>query len=90
MILAELCLKDGNTDKAIYYLEKMVDYDLNDYSNIDVNTEIKSPLLNSIHHRLYRSRTDIHQNLMAKLTNSRFDCLKENERYIRLIERTNQ
>ncbi len=86
MLLAEIYLKDGNTDKALSYLEKMVDYDLNDYATIDSNTPTKSPLLNSISHGLYQKRIDRHQNLITKLTDSRFDCLKLNNRYQELLE----
>ena len=70
---------------ALLYLEKMVDYDLNDYATIDGNTETRSPLLNAIPHGLYRKRIDRHQNLVVKLTDPRFEALKENERYQALI-----
>lgn len=85
-LLAEIHLKDGNPDKALSYLEKMVDYDLNDYATIDSNTQTKSPLLNSIPHGLYHKRIDRHQNLANKLTDQRFEILKENERYQKLID----
>jgi len=89
-LLAEIHLKDGNPDKALSYLEKMVDYDLNDYATIDSNTQTKSPLLNSIPHGLYRKRIDRHQNLVAKLTDARFECLKATERYRKLVDLVNE
>ena len=88
-LLAEIYLKDGNSDKALSYLEKMVDYDLNDYATIDGNTQTKSPLLNSIPHGLYHKRIDRHQNLVTKLTDPRFESLKTNERYQMLINLVN-
>ena len=90
MLLAEIYLKDGNTDKALSSLEKMVDYDLNDYATIDSNTQTKSPLLNSIPHGLYRKRIDRHRNLVIKLTDVRFEALKANERYQKLVALVNE
>ena len=85
MLLAEIYLKDGNTDKALSQLEKMVDYDLNDCAAMDGNTPTKSPLLNLIPHGLYRQRMDRHQYLVTKITDPRFDSLKMNERYQKLV-----
>ncbi len=90
MLLAEIYLKDDNTDKALFYLERMVDYDLNDYTTIDENTSTKSPLLNSIPHGLYRKRIDRHQNLITKLTDQRFESLKTHRRYQELVELVNK
>ena len=89
-LLAEIYLKDGNPDKALSYLEKMVDYDLNDYATIDNNTQTKSPLLNLIPHGLYRNRIDRHQNLVAKLADVRFESLKADERYQKLVDLVNE
>lgn len=89
-LLAEIYLKAGNFDKALSYLEKMVDYDLNDYATIDGNTQTKTPLLNSIPHGLYRKRIDRHQNLVTKLTDTRFDALKTNEQYQKLVDLVNE
>lgn len=89
MLLAEVYLKDGKPDKALFYLEKMVDYDLNDYATIDRNTPTNSPLLHSIPHGLYRKRIDRHQNLVTKLTAPCFEPLKTNERYQKLIDLIN-
>ena len=90
MILAEIYLKNGNDDKALMYLEKMVDYDLNDYATIDENTATISPLLNAIPHGLYHKRIDRFQNLVAKLTDPRFNSLKKYNQYQKLIELTKQ
>ena len=89
-LLAEIYLRNGDPDKALFYLEKMVDYDLNDYATIDSNTKTKSPLLNSISHGLYRNRIDRYQNLVIKLTDQRFEALKADERYQNLMNRINE
>ncbi|MBR6768576.1 MAG: tetratricopeptide repeat protein, partial [Clostridia bacterium] len=89
-LLAEIYLKDGDSDKALSYLEKMVNYDLNDYATIGSNTKTKTPLLNLIPHGLYRKRIDRHQNLVTKLSDPRFESLKTNERYQMLINLVNE
>ena len=87
MLLAEIYLKDRNRDKALSYLEKMVDYDLNDYATIDNNTVTVSPLLNQIPHGLYHKRIDRHRNLITKLQDLRFMSLKDDKRYINILEK---
>ena len=89
-LLAEIYLKDGDPDKALSYLEKMVDYDLNDYATIDNNTKTITPLLNSIPHGLYHKRIDRYQNLVTKLTDARFESLRTNKRYQILINMVNE
>lgn len=89
-LLADVYLKDGDIDKALSYLEKMVDYDLNDYAAIDGNTQTKSTLLNLIPHGLYIKRIDRHQNLVTKLTDQRFEFLKTNKRYQKLVDLVNE
>ena len=88
MLLAEIYLKNGNTDKALFYLEKMVNYDLYDYDKIDNDTSTRTPLLNAIPHGFYKKRIDRHQNLIIKLTDSRFESLQNNEQYMKLIALT--
>ena len=90
MLLADIYLQDGNTDEALSYLEKMVDYVLNHYEQIDGDIPTKSPLLNSIPHGLYRKRIDRHQNLVTKLTDARFESLNSNERYQKLVDLVNE
>lgn len=85
MILADVYLKGGNEEKALCYLEKMVDYDLV-YSNIDKNISVQSPLLNLIPNNFYSKRIDKYRDLRIKLTDQRFEALKENERYQNLIK----
>ncbi len=85
-ILAEIYMKDGNTDMALHYLKKMVEYDTNEYEKIDSNTPMHSPLLKSIPHGLYRKRIDCHQTLITKLTDECFVTLADHEQYKQLME----
>ena len=85
-VLAEIYLKDGNTDMALHYLKKMADYDTMEYEKISINTPMCSPLFKSIPHGLYRKRIDCHQNLIAKLTDECFESLTDNEQYKQLLK----
>ena len=88
MLLSEVYLKMDNIDKALYYLEKMVRYDLFDCDKIDNNTVTKSPLLNSIPHGLYRKTVDRYRALKVKLTDKRFEALRNNAKYKKLVSLT--
>lgn len=90
MLLAEAYLRDGDADRALFYLEKMVNYDLNEYKVIDNNIVTKTPLLNSIPHDLYKKRVDRYQILMTKLTNPAFEDLKDDVRYRKLLQRATE
>lgn len=88
MLLAGIYLKDGDRDSALLYLEKMVDYDMNEYAKLDENISAKSPLLSSIPQGMspYLKRVDRYQELLSKLTDARFDALSSDERYMRLLD----
>ena len=88
MLLAEIYLKTNDTDKALFYLDKMVNYDLYESQKIDDDTNTKSPLLNSIPHGLYRKHVDRYQSLVTKLTDLRFEILRNNEQYQNLVDLT--
>ena len=87
MMLAEIYLKTGNVDKVLYYLEKMVDYDINDYEKIDGKTYADSPLLHFVLHDVYCKRIDRRRELIEKLTDQRFAILNENQKYKKLVEK---
>lgn len=86
MLLAEIYMNDGNIDKALLYLEKMINYDLNTYPLIDSNTQTASPFFSAIPREVFRHGINSRENLMIKLTDPRFDRLKSSRRYQELIE----
>ncbi|MBO5261573.1 MAG: helix-turn-helix transcriptional regulator [Clostridia bacterium] len=90
MLLAEIYLKDKNTEKALFYLSKMVDYDLTDYEMINNSTATASPLLNLIPHGLYQKRIDRHENLIKKLEATCFNSIKGTAAYIKLLKRVKE
>ena len=86
MLLAEVYMRVGNIDKALSYLEKMIDYDLNIYPRIDSNTQAASPFFRAIPREVFRFGINSRENLIAKLTDSRFDVLKSSSRYQNLLK----
>lgn len=85
MLLADIYLKRGDRGTAISYIEKMVDYDTVTYEKIDPDTKTISPLLRARAHEFYIKRIDRYENLIAKLTDERFDSLKDEQRYQQLL-----
>ena len=85
MLLADLYLKKGDRGTAIFYLEKMVEYDTVTYEKIGADTETASPLLRARAHEFYIKRIDRYKNLISKLTDERFDSLKDEQRYQKLL-----
>ena len=90
MLLAEAYLRDGDRERALESLGKMVDYDLNEYSKITETTETNSPLLRAKAHEFYIKRIDRYSQTATKLTDKRFEKLYDDERYKQLIIRVNQ
>lgn len=85
MHLADIYLQSGDRETALSYLEKMVDYDTNMYKKVDADTKSVSPLLRALSHEFYRKRIDRYENLLTKLTDKRFDSLKDDARYCELL-----
>ena len=86
MLLAEAYLRSKNREKALINLEKMVNYDTVDYEKITDATETKSPLLRAKSHEFYIKRIDTFSPAVKKLTDKRFDELKDDERYKKLLK----
>ena len=66
--------------------EKMVDYDLYEYSKIGEDTCTVSPLLGEVSQEFYIKRIDRYNDLISKFTDKRFVTLKDDERYKRLVD----
>lgn len=86
-LLAEAHLKNRSHDSALVCLEAMVEYDLSEYSKITEDTKTVSPLLRAKARELYVKRIDRFAPTLEKLTSARFNALKTDPRYIRLLDR---
>ncbi len=87
LLLAEAYLKDGDREKALDSLERMVNYDTVDYQKIGSDTRTSSPLLGAVSHDFYIKRIDRYNYLTSKLNNNRFDELKNYKRFLTLLQR---
>ena len=87
MLLADIYLKKGDHGTAISYLEKMVEYDTVTYEKIGADTKTVSSLLRARAHEFYIKRIDRYKTLISKLTDGRFDYLKDEQRYQKLLAR---
>ena len=87
LLLAEAYLKDGDREKALDSLERMVDYDTIEYPQIGEDTRTVSPLLGAVSHEFYIKRIDRYNELSSKLNDGRFDELKNDERFLMLLRR---
>ena len=85
MLVADLYLQNGERDTALSFLEKMVAYDTDMYEKVDADTKSVSPLLRALSHEFYHKRIDRYKNLLTKLTDKRFDALKDDARYRELL-----
>jgi tetratricopeptide (TPR) repeat protein len=91
-LMARTYLAMGNKDKALDYLEKMMDYDI---SVLDKNKDdlyVKSPSLRDVEYDFWYT-WDCWENckkrLLKKLNNTDFDSLKSDERFSALLYRAN-
>ena len=85
MLVADLYLKNGDRETALSFLEKMVAYDTDMYEKVDADTKSVSPLLRALSHEFFHKRIDRYKNLLTKLTDKRFDALKDDARYRELL-----
>ena len=83
-LLAQVHLAKGDTEKALYMLERTAEYDLNEPENYD---ELQTPTFNKVHLPYKTGKEKTLNQLLLRLSNPAFDRLKESERYIRLINR---
>lgn len=89
ILIAQVFLDTGDTEKALDWLEKMVDYDINIRSQFRDGMYVETPFMRDIKQNLCRKIPDSKERLLKKLHSAEFDCLKSNDRFIKLLDRTN-
>ncbi len=85
--LAEACVKLDRTDEAVDWIEKTVNYYMNDYPKFKGIPTGKSPFFDSIKYPLYNNGLYKNKHLYLEITNERFGTLKNNKRYNELINK---
>lgn len=89
LLLADICLKKGDGDRALSYLESMAAYDIDECAKFTDDTKVTTPLLRDVKHRFYKLYLSRSSNLKAKLNDERLASLRNDERFVRLLERAN-
>lgn len=85
-LLAEVYLKENNTEEALNMLKKTVDHDLSVCTKYKSGMKMRTPLLRDTDNVYYNVCPEIKSNLLAKLANPAFDVLKENADFLALLE----
>lgn len=88
-LLAEVCLKKGDRDGAISYLEKMAEYDIDECAKFTDDTKVTTPLLRDVNYKFYKLYIGRFCALQEKLNDKRLDSLCDDERFVHLLERAN-
>lgn len=87
-LLAEVYLKEGNTEEALHMLKKMVDHDLHARSEYKSKMKMNTPLLRDTDNVYYHTDSDIKQSLILKLDSTAFDKIRANKDFLKLIKMT--
>ena len=85
-LLAEVYLKENNTEEALNALKKMVDHDLSVRTKYESGMKLRTPMLCDTDNVYYDVWSDVKSTLLAKLANPAFDVLKGNADFSKLIE----
>jgi transcriptional regulator with XRE-family HTH domain len=87
--IARTYLDIGDNEKALDWLEKMVDYDINTRSQFKEGAHVDTPFLRDERYNFYciLDFGEIKKRLLKKLNAAEFDCIKNNERFIKCAER---
>ena len=89
--IAKTYLEMNDIEKAVDWLEKMVDYDINIRSQFKDGMRVDTPLLRDVKYNFYYKFEfeEIKTRLLKKLNITEFDSLKNDERFITLLNRAN-
>lgn len=88
-LLAICALRKGDEDKAVAYLEQMHEYAIRQNEGFNKIKNVKTPLLDSYEMEFNYSYYEPKEMLLSQLNRECFAPLKENERYLRLVEKIN-
>lgn len=86
-LLAICALRDGDTDKAVGYLEDMFAYTVHQDSGFHKTMYVQTPLLDRYRMEFNYPDYQPKQMLLSQLNKECFSTLRGNERYLRLMEK---
>lgn len=87
--LANVALKQGRTEDALGYLQKMVEFDTVERAKHRNDMKMQTPLLRDVDFAFYWVRKNIKKRLLDKLLSRPFAELREHPEFVRLVERAN-
>ncbi len=85
--ISEACIKLCRYGEAIEWIEKTVNYYMNEFPRFKGTPTGKSPFFDNIKYPLYNNGLYKNKHLYLELTDERFDAIKENEKYKELLKK---
>ena len=76
VLIAQTFLELGEEEKAVEWLDKLVDYNMNVYSQFDDEMLVQTPFVRDLDWKFYRKYGDNRQRLSQKLNSPEFDCIR--------------
>ncbi|MCL2518499.1 MAG: helix-turn-helix transcriptional regulator [Oscillospiraceae bacterium] len=90
VLIAQTYLEMDDKGKALDWLEKLVDYDINVRSRLHKGMRVDTPFLRDVKTPVYCITDDNKERLLNKLNNADFEIIRSEERFITMLNRTNE
>lgn len=88
-LIARTYIEMGDTEKALCWLEKMVDYDIDIRSQFKNDMYVETPFLRDVKFPFQWAWEGNKKRLLKKLNGTEFEKLKNNDKFITLLYRAN-
>lgn len=88
-LIARTYIEMGDTEKALCWLEKMVDYDIDTRSRFKNDMYVETPFLRDVKFTFYWTWEGNKKRLLKKLNGAEFEKLKNDGKFITLLNRAN-
>lgn len=88
-LIARTYIEMGDTEKALYWLEKMVDYDIDTRSRFKNDMYVETPFMRDVKFPFQWAWEGYKKRLLKKLNGAEFEKLKNNDKFIILLNRAN-
>lgn len=88
-LIARTYMEMGDMEKALYWLEKMVDYDKNIRSQFKKYMYVKTPFLRDVNYPFQWAWEGNKKRLLKKLNGAEFENLKNENKFLILLSRVN-
>ncbi|MBQ7828065.1 MAG: hypothetical protein IJ386_07350, partial [Clostridia bacterium] len=88
-ILANLCVKQGKIDEAFEWLGRMTEFDLTECKKYKAGMNMQNSVLRDAINMNYFPIVDRKKRLVSKLNAPCFDDIRNDERFVKLVEKVN-